>query len=240
MKYYELHENFWQGLVKKGHISWDKESKEEILNRERNKYLENFLEKKNGCSLDLGCGSGSQSFFLEKIGFKCTAVDVSQTAIDVGKKLAEEFDSSIKFLCDDVCHLELNQKFDLITDSCLLYCLVWEKDRYNFFDIARKHLKQDGRFFIYTMIKEKADSYWTDNDYFMLDSDGILWSKGPESFDVTWTEIDGENYFPHRRLYTLKEQMKEIENLGFDICKYEVIHGAEDNPPTFAAWLKLK
>ena len=86
MKYYDLHEDFWQQLVNKGHISWDRESKTELMINERNIKLKKIIKNQNkGSVLDLGCGSGSQSFYLSNLGFDCTAVDVSKTAIAMGK-----------------------------------------------------------------------------------------------------------------------------------------------------------
>ena len=82
MKYYELHEEFWQRLTKAGHVSWDKEDRSDLMSHERNETLQKYLEKEEkGKSLDLGCGSGSQSFFLSSLGYECTAVDISETAI---------------------------------------------------------------------------------------------------------------------------------------------------------------
>lgn len=58
-KYYELHEEFWQCLIEKGHVSWDKESEKGLLLRERNSTLSKYLEgAKFENALDLGCGSG--------------------------------------------------------------------------------------------------------------------------------------------------------------------------------------
>ena len=91
MKYYELHEEMWQQLVNKGHISWDKESESELLSRERNTELKYFLEDiTSGTVLDLGCGSGSQSFYLTNLGFTCTAVDISKTSINIGELLSKK------------------------------------------------------------------------------------------------------------------------------------------------------
>ena len=239
MKYYELHEAFWKQLSNNGHISWDRESKDDLMSRERNLELERFLgTKKNGTVLDLGSGSGSQSFYLSKKGFSCTAVDISQTAINIGKKLSKELDLDIEYLCEDVCALNLNRKFDIITDSCVLHCIVTDEDRKSFYRSVRSHMKEDGRFFIYTMIRHENHNPFKDLDYVLLDDDGVLWSKGSENFDINWTEINGEKYFPHRRLYTAEQQRSEILGNGFQIEKEHVIAGANDNSSMYIAWLK--
>lgn len=241
MKYYELHEQFWQQLKAKGHISWDRESFDELFDRDRNKELDSFLEGQNGIEvLDLGCGSGSQSFYLTSNGNQCTAVDISKTAIDIGIELAKKLNLDIKFHYEDVCSLDLSKKFDLITDSCLLHCLVSDKHRSQFFDVVKKHMHYKSNFFVYTMINSEKEELFKEQDYLYLDQQGILWSKGPESFEVEWTIFNGVKYFPHRRIYKLKEQKNELEAQGFIIEKEKVLEGEKGQPAIYTAWLSKK
>ncbi len=237
-KYYELHEEFWQGLVKKGHISWDKEPEEELMLRERNSTLSKYLEGSSfECALDLGCGSGSQSFYLSSLGINCTGIDISQTAIAEGKKLADKLDLNINFICGDACNFNLNTKFDLIVDSCLLHCLVWEEDRSKFFNQIKTHLNKDGKAFIYTMITDEGVNPFEEIDYFHFDENGILWSEGPGKFNVEWTTINNKNYFPHRRVYSLEKQREEIKNNGFKIISDEVLINDDCSNKTYVAWI---
>jgi 2-polyprenyl-3-methyl-5-hydroxy-6-metoxy-1,4-benzoquinol methylase len=239
MKYYELHEDFWKQLAQKGHISWDKESEAELMSRERNLELKKFIgDTNNGTMLDLGSGSGSQSFYMSSLGFRCTAVDISQTAISIGKKLANKMKLDIEFLCDDICKLDLEKTFDIVTDSCLLHCLVTSEDREAFFDVARKHMNHDGRLFIYTMIRNENQKLFQETDYVYLDKDGVLWSKGPDRYDVDWTEINGEKYFPHRRIHTCGQQRDEILKNNFQIVEENIIEGKDNENSTYVAWLK--
>lgn len=103
-------------------------------------------------------------------------------------------------------------------------------------------MKLSSRFFIYTMARESyEDDLSFPNDFFYFDKNsGILWSKGPDSFDVDWTQIEGENYFEHRRIYTYVEQRKELENNGFKIEKEKLIDQGVGQAKMFAAWLSLK
>lgn len=239
MKYYELHEDFWKQLSDQGQISWDRESKDQLMFRERNFELKALLgDMKQRTALDLGSGLASQSFYLSSLGIKCTAVDISQTAIDIGKKLAVEMNLDIEFVCHDVCKLNLGKTFDVVTDSCLLHCLVTTEDRKDLFNVARKHMKEDGRLFVYTMIRNDDQKIFQASDYLFFDDEGILWSKGPERFDVEWTEINGGKYFPHRRIDTLEQQKNEILDNGFQIMEEKVIPGKEDENLMYVAWIK--
>lgn len=239
MKYYELHENFWQQLEKQGHISWDREKKTELMSRSRNDEIMNFLgSRRSGSVLDLGCGSGSQSLYLSKLGFKCTGLDISSTAISIGKKLASDLNLEIELLCGDACSFDLKKTFDIITDSCLLNCIVTDIDRAHFYDCVKSHLDSNGRFFIYTMIRDGSPYLTGDRGDLHLDDDGILWSMGPDSFDVEWTEINGNKYFPHRRVLTEDAQRDELIKNGFVIEGEKVTKGEDGSSPLFIAWLK--
>jgi SAM-dependent methyltransferase len=238
-KYYELHDEFWKDLIEKGHVSWDKESEEEILLRERNSTLSKYLEGGQfDNALDLGCGSGSQSFYLSSLGINCTGIDISQTAINEGNRLAKKLSMDIELVCGDACNFNFTKKFDLITDSCLLHCLVWEDDRAKFFDRVRAHLTKDGRAFIYTMITDEGVNPFDESDYFYFDKEGVLWSEGPDRFDVEWTTINNKKYFPHRRVYSLEKQKQEIISNGFKILSDEVLIGDDFKNKTYVAWIK--
>ncbi|GEM_PF-6963552 len=238
-KYYELHEEFWQGLIEKGHVSWDKESEKDLLLRERNSILLKYLDgRKFYNALDLGCGSGSQSFYLSSLGINCLGIDISQTAINEGKRLANKLDMHIEFVCGDACDFNLDKKFDLITDSCLLHCLVLEEDRSKFFDRIKAHLTKDGKTFIYTMITDEGVNPFDELDYFHFDKDGILWSEGPDRFNVEWTIINNKKYFPHRRVYSLEKQKEEIITNGFKILSDEVLISDDCRNKTYVAWIE--
>lgn len=51
--------------------------------------------------LELGCGNGRDSIFFDKLGLEVTAIDASQTAIDI---LNRE-NSRINFICGDFVEL---------------------------------------------------------------------------------------------------------------------------------------
>lgn len=235
MKYYELHENFWQSLTSNGHKTWDRENLEDIFDTQRNRELKNFFPMINkGSALDLGCGSGNQSFFLNREGFDCLGVDISRTAIDMAKVLDAELGQNNEFIVADVCNLDLGRTFDLITDSCLLHCIVFDEHRTEFFNSIKKHLNENGKAFIFTMVTEGSDDPYKENDFFFLDKEGVLWSKGANNFEVDSTTFNGEEYFPHRRILDHEVQLKEIETQGFNVIDHKTV-SQKDGPSTFIA-----
>ena len=53
MKYYKLHEKFWQGLLKKGFISWDKESGIISIKEKVSHYVKANAKKKDSDNIKL-------------------------------------------------------------------------------------------------------------------------------------------------------------------------------------------
>ena len=86
----------------------------------RENTLKNLISKykiKNGLALDLGCGYGDKAFFMESLGFKVFAIDISSVAIREAKKKT----SKVSFICADIRDLNKvsplrDKRFDLILD----------------------------------------------------------------------------------------------------------------------------
>ncbi len=69
-----------------------------------------------GTALDLACGSGRNALALAAAGFETTAIDISETAISMGKRIAEERGLSVEWRVADLDALQLKpESFDLIT-----------------------------------------------------------------------------------------------------------------------------
>ena len=63
--------------------------------------------------LDLSCGTGSQVFFLNKLGYKVTGADFSPPLLKIARKKAKKENVSITFLDGDMRKLEVG-KFDAV------------------------------------------------------------------------------------------------------------------------------
>tara|TARA_B100001059_G_C17765835_1_gene545505 strand:+ start:687 stop:1424 length:738 start_codon:yes stop_codon:yes gene_type:complete len=75
------------------------------------KKLVKELKLKRNCSLlDLACGKGRHSIYLNKLGFKVTGVDLSSQNIEYAKKFSNE---RLSFFEHDM-RIAINQKFDAI------------------------------------------------------------------------------------------------------------------------------
>lgn len=91
------------------HILYKDRDHEEAKDFMRN--LTAFLKlKKSATILDLACGKGRHSIYLNKLGFKVTGVDLSVNSIAYAKQFENE---SLKFEVHDMC-LPMHKKFDAV------------------------------------------------------------------------------------------------------------------------------
>jgi ubiquinone/menaquinone biosynthesis C-methylase UbiE len=65
----------------------------------------------NASILDVGCGMGREAFNLYNMGFKITAIDISEKAIKGAKKIASELNHNITFLLTNGVYLPFNDNF---------------------------------------------------------------------------------------------------------------------------------
>ena len=84
-------------------------------------YLDEDLEHK-GSALVIGCGLGDDAIALKKAGYEVTAIDVSQTALDLAK---ERFPTStVAFKKQDI--FEYTQTFDFVFEALTIQSLPIE------------------------------------------------------------------------------------------------------------------
>jgi 2-polyprenyl-3-methyl-5-hydroxy-6-metoxy-1,4-benzoquinol methylase len=130
----------------------------EFLSEQNPEYasVKNFLQKNTKIKniLDLGCGLGYMTYALNKEGYLCTGVDLSDTAIKVAKKnFGEE-----NFVSGDIAKLNFNKKFDLIV--CLELIEHIEKP-FEFLELLKKHLEPNGKILITTPLIEDQYPYFS-------------------------------------------------------------------------------
>lgn len=237
MKYFEMHDEVYENLSAKGKVSWDGlEKPEELLNHEINlelaKRIDHYFPKKAGVSaIDFGCGTGTASLYLAKLGFDVRGFDVSAKAIDMAKKNMKALKLNAEFKACDLTELDdLDAEFSV--DSSLLHCLVDWGHRKRFFELCADTT------FIHTMIKAEDMSLMTDREYLTF-QDEILWSTGPDHWDMDWHEINGRKMFKHRRIRSEESFLKEVEENGFEVLEY-YLKPQERSSYTFVGWIRRR
>lgn len=98
--------------------------------------------------LHLMCHFGMDTLSWARKGAIVTGVDVSDTSIELAKKLSSETKIPATFLCSDIYKLEsiLHEKFDIIFMSYGV--LLWLSNIQKWADIISNFLKKGGTFYI--------------------------------------------------------------------------------------------
>jgi len=102
------------------------------------------LQLSEGHALDIGCGPGTQAVALAKCGFTVTATDVSRSAIESTRLLAEEERVAIERHVDDVLDSGLTGPFDLVLDRGIFHCFPESADQLAYLATIKRLLKPQG------------------------------------------------------------------------------------------------
>ncbi|MFA7216632.1 MAG: class I SAM-dependent methyltransferase [Candidatus Paceibacterota bacterium] len=145
---------------------WDKEYSNPVFLTKKNepqadvlKFVK-FIKKEkidieNYKVLDLGSGTGRNSFYFAKLGADVSGVEISKTAIDLAKKQANDESLHIKYIkqsMGDLLPFEPNS-FDLLLDVTSSNSLN-EKEREVYLSETNRVLKKNGYFFTKALCKE--------------------------------------------------------------------------------------
>lgn len=154
--------------------------------------------------LDIACGSGWLSFFLQEHGFKVTGVDISESAIRLANEVLEERKvKGINFIQADMFAMDFpDNSFDGILINACFEHLDYQRGK-EFLLMIKKYLRPDGIMFgvfdkvasgergTYEVLEDGSHQY---NDKFR---DGMLLRNYPDE------ELDA----------LLKETQWQVESL---------------------------
>ena len=90
------------------HILYQNRNDEEAANF-LNKLVELFKPRQDCEIIDLACGKGRHSIYLNSLGYKLTGVDLAEQSI-LAAKIFEN--TRLQFEVQDLRNLQLNHKFD--------------------------------------------------------------------------------------------------------------------------------
>jgi 2-polyprenyl-3-methyl-5-hydroxy-6-metoxy-1,4-benzoquinol methylase len=178
-------------------------------------YLSKFLHKK--CKiLDVGCGTGTHIFMLEKLGHQCTGIDSSANMISVATK---NKDSKATFINIDIQYYNTTEKYDLCISLFNVVNHVLElKSLETFFKSIHKKLKKDGMFIFdcfnnVAVLKDRPKQKVSKNIKITPEFDpytGILMMNyvGEKQFKLT------------HRIWDLSLMIEMLQNIGFDVEFY--------------------
>jgi 2-polyprenyl-3-methyl-5-hydroxy-6-metoxy-1,4-benzoquinol methylase len=149
---------------------WRRPDFAKIYVGEISKYYVNFFKKnlkKGSAILDIGCGPGYFSLELARAGFKVTAIDISDGAIQVAKKTLNKLNKkkklNLNYICTNLFKLDKSLKFDGILCSGFLHHLnIKELKKTSLF--MKEFLNKNGKILIY----EPQHEEWTSKDAMLV------------------------------------------------------------------------
>ncbi|MDD1726129.1 MAG: class I SAM-dependent methyltransferase [Euryarchaeota archaeon] len=117
-----------------------------------------FIEKELGFNrsaiiLDIGCGTGRHAIELAKRGYAVTAVDLSESQLDLAREKAAAVDVTVQFVKADARLLDYSGQFDAVIIACEGAFPLMETDEMNFEILknAFRVLRQGGVFILTTL-----------------------------------------------------------------------------------------
>ena len=138
------------------------------------------LCNENGISfedyLDLACGTGNVAIKVAKYFKNTYAVDLSDDMLNIAFDKFKKNKIKAKVICQDMCELSLNKKFNLITSVLDSTNYITEdEDLLQYFRKVYEHLKEDG-LFIFDINSYYKLSNVLGNNIYTYSSDEIFYT----------------------------------------------------------------
>ena len=181
--------------------------------------------KANSLVLDMACGAGRHALTFAKLGFKVTAVDLSQRLISEAKKNANLEGVELDFILSDILEYESNKKFDLVVN---LFTSIgyFENDDENYTVIKKAYnlLNQGGYFVLDYFNKDFLLKNLIPTTVFSENGLKITQNRlieGTRIVKKITIENNGssEEFYESVRLYSCEEILTCIIKAGFAISK---------------------
>lgn len=190
--------NYTENIITSTNISEEDEMPLDYLFRDykdMSKLEQKALQLSKGRVLDVGCGAGIHSLYLQNKGFDVKAIDISKGAIEVAQKLGIKNAQQIPILDE-------TEKFDTILfmmNGTGIFETLSKTPSY------LKHLKTllnpNGQILIDStdikyMYEDEDGGYWQDlNANYYGELDYLLSYKGENADLITWLYLDFETLF---------------------------------------------
>jgi len=216
--------DYWRDVETYQRYAFDsKEGKKRI--EEMEKYYQEFKDFLGKRVLDVACGAGLFSFWLEQKGYEVVGVDINKEMIRLALKTKKKYNFKSQFLLSDATSVKLNDIFDsAIIFGNTLFSLS-PKTFVNIIKNIKNHLKENGYVIInYRSLVEKlVNKEWKDV-YF--DSENIIsfnlkYDDSQAKITKIYVDLNGEKLPTKEPFYVWSSGFLEaiMEALGFVLIK---------------------
>lgn len=170
---------------------------------------------KGSSILHLQCHFGQDTIALGRLGAQTTGIDFSEKSISNAQQLAQETNSTAKFICCNIYDLKnhLNEKFDIIYTS--YGTIGWLPDIQKWADIIQHFLKPKGKF----VFIEFHPFVWMFNDHFNAIKYNYF-NSGPIIETETGTYADTDSNIIQENItwnHSISEVVQNLIDAGLSI-----------------------
>jgi ubiquinone biosynthesis O-methyltransferase len=175
----------------------------------------------NKTVLEVGCGAGIISLELAKTSKKVVGIDVTETALDFGRKLASALNySHVEFKKGDAEHLEFDDNsFDIVVCSEVLEHLIHPESAISEF---HRVLKADGILLLTTPCATTPSEKFTDFVRIFIrriqvEKEHQFDKKTYHAMKKKGNEISPEKFYRIHRRFGYSDLVKMFEQCGFKV-----------------------
>jgi 2-polyprenyl-3-methyl-5-hydroxy-6-metoxy-1,4-benzoquinol methylase len=175
--------------------------------------------------LDMACGAGRHAISFAKLGYKLTAIDLSQRLISEAKKNAKQEGVEIDFVLSDILEYETSKKFELVIN---LFTSIgyFENDEENYAVISKAYtLLKKGGFFVLDYFNKNfllkhliPTTVFSENGTKISQNRSIEGTRIVKKISIVRNDST-EEFYESVRLYSHEEILTYIEKAGFTILK---------------------
>lgn len=179
----------------------------------------------NTSVLDMACGAGRHAVSFAKLGFKVTAVDLSQRLISEAKKNADQEGVALDFILSDILEYETDKKFDLVVNLFTSFGYFdYDEENYAVIKKAYDLLNEGGHFVLDYFNKDFLlknlipMTVFSENGLKIIQNRSIDGTRVVKKITI---DKDGssEEFYESVRLYKYEEVLNYIKKAGFKIDK---------------------
>jgi SAM-dependent methyltransferase len=129
----------WQERYENGNTPWDSGQPDGNLVV----FVENNVIDPSK-TLEVGCGTGTNSLYLAEKGFEVTGVDISDIAVEKAIKKAKADGVSCKFLVENFMEKTVGEDFLFVYDRGCFHTMESDEERLGYALKVHEHLTDDG------------------------------------------------------------------------------------------------
>jgi ubiquinone/menaquinone biosynthesis C-methylase UbiE len=180
--------------------------------------------------LDLACGTGNLTIEIASEFKHIWAVDLSSDMLSEAEKKIRDAGLKTKFVCQDICHLNLNNTFNLITCCLDSSNYILEEENFKKYLLGVHDLLKDDGLFVFDINSYYKLTNVLGNNIYNYDSDDVvyIWENYLENdivdMSLTFFVKEGQVYRRFDENHTERAYKEEyVENIlkeiGFQIIK---------------------